>query len=142
MANTSHTEHIKTAIPLSKSSRARYKGLRENLKEPSRTIFTVDFVGSNGVLLSVRALKALKDIKPEAKIRMQPIVILIVHAPLIRRNGNKYSRKTPTPKHAKNISGGGMLTAALSFELFFIPALFLSIILLHQHVVKEYVKSL
>jgi hypothetical protein len=32
------------------------------------------------------------------------------------RNGNRYSRKTPTPKQAKKISGGGILTAALSFE--------------------------
>jgi hypothetical protein len=115
-ANTCHIEHCKTAIPLSNNKRARYKGLRENLKEPSRTILTVGFAGLNGVLLSISALKALIAVKHETTIRKQPEAIRNVHAQPTSRNGNKYSRKTPAPKHVKKISGGGILTAALSFE--------------------------
>jgi hypothetical protein len=114
-------EHCKTAIPPSNNKRARYKGLRENRKEPSRTILTVGFAGSNGVLLLISALKALIAMKLETTIRKQPTTIRNVHAQPTTRNGNKYSRKTPAPKHAKKISGGGILTAALSFE--FIPML-------------------
>ena len=78
--NTSQMEHRKTAIPLSNNKRARYKGLRENLKEPSRTILTVGFAGLNGVLLSISALKALIAIKPEITMRQQPKKIRNVHA--------------------------------------------------------------
>ena len=123
-ANTSHREQSKTAIPLSKSKRARYKGLRENLKEPSRTILTVGFAGLNGVLLLISALKALIAIKPETTSRKHPKTIRNVHAQLTKRNGNKYSRKRPAPKHAKNISGGGILTAALSCEFISMLILF------------------
>ena len=42
------------------------------------------------------------------------------HDKVTIRNGNKYSRKRPNPKHTKKISGGCIGTAALSFELFFI----------------------
>jgi hypothetical protein len=115
-ANTNHMEHRNTAIPLSNNKRARYKGLRENLKEPSRTILTVGFAWLNGVLLSISALKALIAIKHETTIRKQPKTIRNVHAQLTTRNGNKYSRNTPAPKHAKKIRGGGILTAAPSFE--------------------------
>ncbi|MEN6317685.1 MAG: hypothetical protein ABFD82_02870 [Syntrophaceae bacterium] len=100
--------------------------MRENLKAPSRTILTVGFAGLKGVLLLISALKALIAIKPEMAIRKQPKTIRNFHAQLAKRNGNKYSRKTPAPKHAKNISGGGILTAALSCE-------FISILILILH---------
>jgi hypothetical protein len=37
----SHSEEVRKAIPTIKSSRERYIGFRENLKDPSRTITIV-----------------------------------------------------------------------------------------------------
>jgi hypothetical protein len=117
MDKKSQNEQINMAMPLSKRRRARYNGLRENLKDRSRTILVVGFDGSNGVLFFESTVNAPMANEPEIRIKIPPAMIRGVHDKLKRRNGSKYSRKILITKHPNKKSGGGIGTAALSLKL-------------------------
>ena len=108
-------EKTKNAIPDNRSKREKYIGLRENLNEPSFTIWVVGFKVSNGVLFLIRIIKEFPAIQMDTSKIVPPTIVRGNNVKVPRPIGKRYSKAEATPIHIKKYRGGGIRIAGPSF---------------------------